>query len=141
MDIEALLRIGGGDALPEPKRPKLIGQIGQDDPAKDFKQLIDNEENSWKPGTSLTASTDVVFKEMEKVIKDLVSKSFADQLYAKAIKALRAYRSEAIDVRPPSRAANVSWMNHVNITILWCHLRRRFLVGSWVGIGRTFGIC
>ena len=25
-------------------------KIGLDDPAKNFKKLIDNEENSWKPG-------------------------------------------------------------------------------------------
>lgn len=35
---------------------------------------------------------------MENVIKDVVSDSFADKSYLKAIKAIRVYRSEAIDV-------------------------------------------
>jgi hypothetical protein len=39
-----------------------------------------------------------VFKEMESVIKDVITKSYADTSYDKAIKALQAYRSEAIDV-------------------------------------------
>jgi hypothetical protein len=37
---------------------------------------------------------------MENVIKDIVSDSFADKSYSKAIKAIRVYRSEAIDVFP-----------------------------------------
>jgi hypothetical protein len=40
-----------------------------------------------------------VFKEMESVIKDVITKSYADTSYDKAIKAVQAYRSEAIDVR------------------------------------------
>jgi ATP-dependent DNA helicase 2 subunit 2 len=36
---------------------------------------------------------------MESVIKDVITKSYADTSYDKAIKALQAYRSEAIDVR------------------------------------------
>jgi Ku C terminal domain like len=39
-----------------------------------------------------------VFNEMEVVIKDIVTRSFADSSYPKAIKALQAYRAEAIDV-------------------------------------------
>ena len=55
LDIEALLLKGGGggdssEKSREPKRLKLEGRIGTTDPAKDFKNLIDNEENSWKPG-------------------------------------------------------------------------------------------
>lgn len=116
LDIEALLLRGGGDdSQPEPKRAKLHGKIGTDDPAKDFKELIDNEENSWKPGTSLVTKLMIVFKEMEKVIKDVISKSFADQAYDKAIKAIRAYRAEAIDV-PLSVSAYSSLMNRVNST-------------------------
>ena len=42
--------------------------------------------------------TITVFKEMEKVIKSMLSKSFADLSYNKVIDALRAYRSEAIEV-------------------------------------------
>ena len=56
LDIEALLlrgkTSGESSAPPESKRQKLTGEIGFDDPAKDFKKLIDNEENSWKPGSS-----------------------------------------------------------------------------------------
>lgn len=36
---------------------------------------------------------------MEKVIKTVITNSFADSSYKKAIQALQAYRSEAIDVR------------------------------------------
>jgi ATP-dependent DNA helicase 2 subunit 2 len=54
LDIEALLLRGRGGTdtaeSSQSKRQKLEIQIGQDDPAKDFKKLIDNEENSWKPG-------------------------------------------------------------------------------------------
>jgi tRNA A-37 threonylcarbamoyl transferase component Bud32 len=39
-----------------------------------------------------------VFKEMEHVIKEVVTKSYADSGYDKAIKALRVYREEAINV-------------------------------------------
>jgi len=39
-----------------------------------------------------------VFNEMERVITNVVTESFADQSYDKAIKALKTYRSEAIDV-------------------------------------------
>jgi hypothetical protein len=55
LDIEGLLLRGKtsaeNSAPPESKRQKLTGEIGFDDPAKDFKKLIDNEENSWKPGS------------------------------------------------------------------------------------------
>ena len=58
LDIEALLLKGGGgesSSQPrEPKRLKLEGRIGTLDPAKDFKNLIDDEENSWKPGNRIT---------------------------------------------------------------------------------------
>jgi len=37
---------------------------------------------------------------MENVIRDVVTKSYADTAYEKAIKALKAYRSETIEVRP-----------------------------------------
>jgi hypothetical protein len=53
LDIEALLLKGGGDTSSQQKgtkRVKIEGRIGTQDPAKDFKTLIDNEENSWKPG-------------------------------------------------------------------------------------------
>jgi hypothetical protein len=54
LDIEALLLQGGGKSkAPEPKRLKLEGRIGVNDPAKDFKKLIDDEEVSWKPGNCL----------------------------------------------------------------------------------------
>jgi len=39
-----------------------------------------------------------VLKEMERVIKDVVTKSFADASYSTAIKALATYRSESIEV-------------------------------------------
>jgi hypothetical protein len=59
LDIEALLLRGGGEeSQPKTKRLKLHGRIGHDDPAKDFKQLIDNEENSWKPGMHISIVTD-----------------------------------------------------------------------------------
>jgi hypothetical protein len=51
LDIESILSRGGGSSQrSEPKRIKLEGRIGSDDPAKDFKKLIDDEENSWSPG-------------------------------------------------------------------------------------------
>jgi Ku C terminal domain like len=49
---------------------------------------------------SLSVKLTLVFKEMETVIKNVVSKSFADSSYSKAIKALQVFRSEAIDVFP-----------------------------------------
>ena len=42
----------------------------------------------------------IVFEEMENVIQQLVTKSYADSAYDKVIKALQAYRTEAIDVSP-----------------------------------------
>ena len=42
----------------------------------------------------------VVFEEMENMIRQLVTKSYADKDYDKVIKALQAYRAEAIDVAP-----------------------------------------
>lgn len=53
LDIEALLLRGGASQTSEPsqsKRQKLEIQIGLHDPSRDFKQLIDNEEYSWKQG-------------------------------------------------------------------------------------------
>ena len=48
LDIEAILARGASAS--ETKRPRLEGKIGSEDPVKDFKSLIDNEENSWKSG-------------------------------------------------------------------------------------------
>jgi len=77
----------------------VVGQIGMDNPAKNFKKLIDDEENEWKPGNFVpNHELRLVFKEMEKVIRDVVADSFADTSYDKAIEALRAYRSGAIEV-------------------------------------------
>jgi hypothetical protein len=103
LDIEAILAKGASSS--ENKRPRLEGKIGSEDPTKDFKSLIENEENSWKNGPPpiplfLDRALMVVFTEMEVVIKDIVSRSFADSSYPKAIKALQAYRAEAIDVSP-----------------------------------------
>ena len=56
LDIEALLLRGSNDTTakaPEPKKPKIVGQIGHNDPAKDFKKLMEDEENSWEPGILL----------------------------------------------------------------------------------------
>ena len=39
---------------------------------------------------------------MGEVIREIVTKSFADSDYSKAIKALKVYRAEAIDVCPLS---------------------------------------
>jgi len=54
LDIEALLSRGGSGEASEStsgtKRQKLEGKIGVDDPAKDFKRLIENEETSLNPG-------------------------------------------------------------------------------------------
>jgi hypothetical protein len=52
LDIEAILAKGASSS--ENKRPRLEGKIGSEDPAKDFKTLIENEENSWKNGPSST---------------------------------------------------------------------------------------
>ena len=53
LDVEALLLQGGESRKSEQstKRVKAEVEIGLDDPVKDFKKLIDNEENSWRPGT------------------------------------------------------------------------------------------
>ena len=51
LDIEAILARGGSSSQAN-KRPRLEGKIGSEDPAKDFKALIDDEENSWKTGSS-----------------------------------------------------------------------------------------
>lgn len=53
LDIEALLAKGKAAETSPSKRQKVEVRIGLDDPAKDFKKLIDNEENSWKPGPFL----------------------------------------------------------------------------------------
>jgi len=101
LDIEALLARGGESAsagVSQSKRLKLDGHIDREDPAKDFKRLIDNEENSWKSGNPSISALIKVFKEMETVIREVVTKSYADNSYDKAIKALETYRSEAIDV-------------------------------------------
>jgi ATP-dependent DNA helicase 2 subunit 2 len=97
LDIEALLLKGLG-VPSEPKKQKLAGQIGLDDPSNDFKWLIDDEENHWQPGTLARDVADIVFNEMQKVIRDVISGSFADTGYEKAIKALKTYRQESIDV-------------------------------------------
>ena len=106
LDIEALLAKGVTGDRELAKKPKLVGRIGTDDPANDFKKLIDDEENDWKP----------VFKEMEKVIRDVVSSSFADASYDKAIKAIRAYRAESIDVLFLLKVTNSSSMNLCDLT-------------------------
>jgi hypothetical protein len=52
LDIDALLLKGkeADEAEGRAKRQKIEVEIGLEDPSKDFKRLIDNEENSWKPG-------------------------------------------------------------------------------------------
>ena len=52
LDIEALLLKGmeAEETEKQVKRQKVEVKIGLEDPSKDFKRLIDNEENSWKPG-------------------------------------------------------------------------------------------
>jgi hypothetical protein len=51
LDIESILSRGGESSQrSEPKRLKLEGRIGSDNPAKDFKKLIDDEENSFSSG-------------------------------------------------------------------------------------------
>jgi len=52
LDIDALLLKGkeADEAEARAKRQKIEVEIGLDDPSKDFKRMIDNEENSWKPG-------------------------------------------------------------------------------------------
>ena len=54
LDIEALLLKGGAgkDSQSQEKRRKIDSRIGTDDPAKDFKKLIDDEANSWKSGST-----------------------------------------------------------------------------------------
>lgn len=104
LDIEAILARGGSSAQAN-KRPRFEGKIGWADPAKDFKSLIDNEENSWKTGSrDAFVLLMAVFNEMENVITDLVSRSFADSSYPKTIKALEAYRIEAIEVLSSRKA-------------------------------------
>jgi hypothetical protein len=99
LDIEAILARGASSSQAT-KRPRLEGKIGSEDPAKDFKALIEDEENSWNTGLRppFLSRLMIVFNEMEHVIKDVVSRSFADSSYPKAIKALEAYRVEAIEV-------------------------------------------
>jgi Ku C terminal domain like len=48
--------------------------------------------------SSLFTALIKVFKEMESVIREIISNSFADASYPKALKALQTYRAEAIDV-------------------------------------------
>jgi ATP-dependent DNA helicase 2 subunit 2 len=50
LDIEALLLKGkeAEEAGERAKRQKV--EIGLDNPSEDFKRLIENEENSWRPG-------------------------------------------------------------------------------------------
>jgi hypothetical protein len=83
----------------------------------------------------------VVFNEMEVVIKDIVSRSFADSSYPKAIKALQAYRTEAIEVTPflPVESDWCSWMSHEVTTTFYCPSRRICSGVSWVEIGRISG--
>ena len=53
LDIEALLLRGGAGDSSQPsqsKRQKLDDQIAMNDPVRDFKKLIDNDEISWKLG-------------------------------------------------------------------------------------------
>jgi hypothetical protein len=82
-----------------------------------------------------------VFKEMERVIKNVVTKSFADQSYDKAIKALKQYRSEAIEVFPIWGVADISLMNRVISMISLNLLRRSYLLARLVGIGTISGNC
>ena len=67
---------------------------------------------------------------MEKVIANIVTNSFADQSYGKAIKALKTYRSEAIDVSPMLDSFNISSMNRVSSMILLSLLRKGCLLAS-----------
>lgn len=126
LDVEALLLKGGGDTEePSQKKPKLGGRIGTDDPAKDFKELIDDDENSWKSGFQcFYGSYCSVFVEMEKVIRDVVSDSFADAAYDKAVKALRAYRAEAIEVMWFQHFIDCSLMNQNSSTTIFTLLRK-----------------
>ena len=71
-----------------------------------------------------------VFKEMETVTKSIISKSFADSSYSKAIKALRVYRSEAIAVVLLVTFADVSLMNLCISTNISSHLRKNYLLGN-----------
>jgi len=52
LDIEALLLKGkeAEEASERAKRQKIQVEIGLENPSEDFKRLIENEENSWKPG-------------------------------------------------------------------------------------------
>jgi hypothetical protein len=52
LDIEALLLEGkeADEAAQKAKRQKVEVEIGLENPSKDFKRLIENEENSWKAG-------------------------------------------------------------------------------------------
>lgn len=53
LDIEALLLRGTEDTpaqAPEAKKARLVGQIGHNDPAKDFKRLMEDDQNSWGSG-------------------------------------------------------------------------------------------
>ena len=68
LDIEALLLQGGSGrtAIEEgsvKKRPKLDLQISLDDPVKDFKRLIDDDETSFQPGIQHVAFTNGSFQE------------------------------------------------------------------------------
>ena len=78
---------------------------------------------------------------MEVVIKDIVSRSFADSSYPKAIKALETYRTEAIEV-PPSASRKTdsgSWMSRVSTTTFYRHSRKTYLGESWEGIEKISG--
>ena len=71
-----------------------------------------------------------VFKEMETVTKSVISKSYADSSYPKAIKALQAYRSEAIAVVLLVIFADVSLMNLCISTNIFNRLRKNYLLGN-----------
>jgi hypothetical protein len=82
----------------------------------------------------------VVFNEIEVVIKDIVSRSFADSSYPKAIKALQAYRAEAIEVPSSTPKSDwYSWMSQEVITTFYGLSRRIYLGVNWVEIGRISG--
>lgn len=57
LDIEALLLKGkeADEAEGRAKRQKV--EIGLEDPSRDFKRMIENEEISWKPGPPYLAPT------------------------------------------------------------------------------------
>jgi len=61
---------------------------------------------------------------MEKVIRDVVSDSFADAGYDKAVKALQAYRAEAIEVMWFQHFIDFSLMNQNSSMTIFTLLRR-----------------